>query len=1167
MIYPNEVLPKINWNNSLDVVPKHAYIAATGDSDIMGNGGDLVAVGAGATKDANGWNTLYNTAGHWRADGLEVSGRNITVLIVNRIDRMANSDVFWATLSSTDAMLSRQYNYNGDLRHRNVSSSTDIQVNVGDWSGANDVLTAKITRFSENVNECKIFESGVELPLELQEASSNTTQIQSLILGSLTGSTCPTQQVEAIFIFDELLTDEQCLTLSANPLLIAQTQELEREEYALTFNGTSQYVTIDPIILTVGESVTIGIVNFNGANGDDRYLTDGTGTRCYCFIDANDKITFNSAVIDVEIDGVLATSGTTSFPADGSNYTVKIIAKSDVNLDTFFARFGRDRDYFNATCKSVAINQAGNILWIFDQRSPTPTIADEYQGAIATLVGFPTYSGYIWENGEIVGYRNNTDTKFLLTSPSILGDFAFKMRFKDIDRSGTSAYPHFVAMKDGQQFYFDGAVNKCGGVIDGVSGFWTATISDDFSFVFVREGTSRTFYTIDHTNNDSIDMFKQFTGVASQASIATSWMLMNRDWSSQRACVANVTELKVSETIPADIVAFDVPLVMDLDYQSGDVDSLPDKVNSAHNASINIVPTSGFLPILDKQVFTIGAVNRDYVNVGTFEIDQGGSTGIREGRVYGRVIEPSTITFSSATNTPNLIISAGDTPFDGGNTDSCDALLFADGKSLVTHQKGLSIKGLLVDGNYATTSYGFIGGTSAVLDAELDINTCAIRNLGGLGIYTRSNGGLNLQLKNSKVFDCSRSGVRNSGSGIYNVTGCLIAENNTSNEATTHGGMRLGTNDTAVNNVFVGNGIAAMKLAIDGEDYNASDDDSLTGTNSLINVPITLDANGLIDTASQDILKGADWNGSDMGSAFYATGSSGNQTASITVNLPAFIASGNANFSSPGYLSSVNAQLPAFTATGAISFNGPGYSASINALLPAFNATGTISFNVPGYSASVNAQLPAFTATGTINFSDPQYQVNITVDLPAMVATGTIDFSAPGYGASLSANLPAFIASGNVMFNTPGYNSVITVSTPALKASATAYFGFADYLSNITVNLPAMSATGAVDFVTPGYSNNVNVQLPAFIASANLDISTPNYLGQINAFMPAFQASGVLDIENPMYTASITAMLPAIKAKVIYAAPESFAYGRYMFIDSAQTTITIDSHQQPLFIQ
>lgn len=208
----------------------------------------------------------------------------------------------------------------------------------------------------------------------------------------------------------------------------------------------------------------------------------------------------------------------------------------------------------------------------------------------------------------------NAGSEYLaVNAPILSGDFAVAFRFVDIlQNSASSYYPISTGAWNSLnqlQIYISSGLDAVGFTSDGLNNTtgvkYSYNISSDCSLVYVREGTSRSLYGVDHTNFDAVILIQQSTSVAQQDSIDTSWWIGNRTGFG-RGLSAKLQHVRVTDTFPISIA----------DLASELLNLSPDASDRSN---------TGLQPIVTNIVSGSNATGANMPTDGSVWIDLGGS--------------------------------------------------------------------------------------------------------------------------------------------------------------------------------------------------------------------------------------------------------------------------------------------------------------------------------------------------------------------------------------------------------------------------------------------------------------------------------------------------------------------------------------------------------------
>lgn len=459
IILPNEVEPELNDENELGGLTRFALLP----SKDIGSGNVLTEISSGV-----GFTFPENVI--WNADG---SISPTTTSSANRIEvgqipnLNAKSFLYWIDFErgANNAHLvgaildifsnaSDQLNYTTGSYGANTLYSTGTlnnsnASNFGDGNGVNQPRAIYLLHYNSATGLREIYK-GTELLASATKAPNPWGASSEIKLGI--GSANDKFYGCGFLLKDGEFSASDIEELGSNPYSTFKSTFDTEQENALVFDGTNRLVAIDELVVTDKEDWSLewkcepnygsfdyvlgsvigstnliyiriktdsgtGVVTF-------RIYTSGTATDINAFITTATsgvhtyKVISSTALTSLYIDGeLLGTQASTKSPQCG------LIGNSrETSFSSFKLHWLRYTD-------SVAENSR---FWEFNQATNTPFVRDHYNGAIAELVGFDAYSGYVRAWGMSEGLEfNSSESQYVTISidhpPSLNWELTFDL--------------------------------------------------------------------------------------------------------------------------------------------------------------------------------------------------------------------------------------------------------------------------------------------------------------------------------------------------------------------------------------------------------------------------------------------------------------------------------------------------------------------------------------------------------------------------------------------------------------------------------------------------------------------------------------------------------------------------------------------------------------------
>lgn len=558
-----------------------------------------------------------------------------------------------------------------------------------------------------------------------------------------------------------------------------------------------------------------------------------------------------SGVITLDDDTEQAISGSGTYVVDG---TVPINIKAILATDT-----------------------VNSYLWVFDRWINQTSIADEYNGIVATLNGFPEYAGYVFdENGNVIGYQFNGVDVSAVTSRfyPVLTDGSVAVEFT-YDSSVISRY----LGSDNNNYYIRTRTSGDIEVRSAGSGSSSTTVNaglvdgNRYKLRVRFTATGYTIYLSEVTVTEGEITYSPENEVGSNIYPIGNGMYFDR-FARRRThqwykCLIHSVEYYEGST-----------LAHRYDLTVGDSDSFPDTVGD-DNAVIVNQPTSGFVPVLETQVFSVGT-GKDYETFANFTGAEGGDKGAHYIAEIHSLLPERFTGGSYQDKFSNLTVRA------------------AEGQEFTGDiNQGAGFDGI------GTTNRPVMDMLLSSAD-NLNINVEGLRFLSGyennwagdLGSNNSGSGTLNLTAKRCGFKAASKWVTANSfylvslasDRSTYKLKDCVLVDypRIAASAAEFIGNDLLWIANGQTSNIMSGSGSSITNLAYDNASValnpasnslnNAID---INGVNALIN---EVGGDYRINGTGQVVLKGAGWNGTDIASSFYAV-DDGGDTGGITHEL------------------------------------------------------------------------------------------------------------------------------------------------------------------------------------------------------------------------------------------------------------------------------------------
>jgi hypothetical protein len=331
-----------------------------------------------------------------------------------------------------------------------------------------------------------------------------------------------------------------------------------------------------------------------------------------------------------------------------------------------------------------------------------PTLKDTIGGNDAQGVNFPI-DGSIWRDnfgarGAVVGYQfNDTETTSLASLIDILDTDEMSIRIQTT--------PNFSKMRDNYNYLLDHDIANLFGYykptnrwywkMAGSTLYWDRVEKDDEPLTIELRKSASNSYTMEVYFNDNPTPVTTFSSRAFKVS-----KLMNFWHGSVQSLSVTVNST----------------LIHNYDFTTGDPDTIIDTVGTNH-ATITNAPTSGAMPIVERQIFTLGT-GKDYETLAAFK-NAATLTNIRYiGHIYSAMTDTGDTIWKTNTD---ITLKAVVDPFTGTNFTGLGHInnyMRGNGGTMLRFENIRSAGGWRV-GNYGSikgveirSCYGFTGGNA-----------------------------------------------------------------------------------------------------------------------------------------------------------------------------------------------------------------------------------------------------------------------------------------------------------------------------------------------------------------------------------------------------------------------------------------------------------------------
>jgi hypothetical protein len=537
-----------------------------------------------------------------------------------------------------------------------------------------------------------------------------------------------------IYNSDQDFTQQEIDSIVADPYQIFKTQEDIQQDSAFVSPASSIYIRVSMPDVNEWTSASelnvlrhrMGFVAGLGSGSGTSTVPLGYGTK-FVLRDGSNISNIGSHVINLSSVGVNVrelnkyevirswdgiTKISTLFINDEH---VETINPSSIGLGNFEYVFavssGSLREgVIQALWQYDEGDSTNNRYYDFNQSSEQTFVPELINGQHGVIYGAPLPSGYVRDNdGEILGYLPRTNEELALKTPiTFTGDFRVKMPF-DVSPSG---FKRFISNTSGDlQVYrqsnntFTFRVNNSN--VTTVNYFYNA--ANGFTWLTVEriDGVVR-FYLREDGSAEIANSATNYDGPFEIASLYLHPLENDQP-------LTHVVIEDLGNPINS----------LGLDFKSGDADQIIDTVGGNHATIVN-APTSGFLPLVEKQVYTVGT-GKDYEDLSSARLAlQDPSRGDLEHRLYifGEVANGITLYWKNSANVGNYTLSliAATNYFKGLVTlpHLVDTLFYG-----YTGQINMNLRGMQLQGSRFLTNNNFANYVT-IEDSYLDTNFRAL---------------------------------------------------------------------------------------------------------------------------------------------------------------------------------------------------------------------------------------------------------------------------------------------------------------------------------------------------------------------------------------------------------------------------------------------------------
>lgn len=416
LIYPSEALPEINWNNPLINGCVFA-LDKTNSSNFIGNTqGDLVNATVTDESIEFAGSGYLDFSGDWGFWGSVIS-YPFTMIAVARANSVHNGTICSFTYSGNPSdMFGLQFRNTGKFGvfARNFDGSIDVTSGIeAEYQTGKEY--AIVAHFSSPTERSLTISGVKEDPLTgISVALPNS--FDRLTCGAFLDSTAGDYldgSVSSAFVLLGNKTDSELISLSQNPFQLFETAATKRDNYALAF-GTSQSLEVDSLTgqVTIEFELAEDMPAYDASNPKILCRSkDGSISGNVSLSGNNEWATVRGDIIEIYVNDVALNVTTTwstwtdyfignstvASPLTNAkaNDVVKI-RQNAIDSLIFGNRTDMLRGFSGLKIKWLKVTDDNGVkFWHFDKQGAHATIADEYNGAIATLNGSPTFEPII----------------------------------------------------------------------------------------------------------------------------------------------------------------------------------------------------------------------------------------------------------------------------------------------------------------------------------------------------------------------------------------------------------------------------------------------------------------------------------------------------------------------------------------------------------------------------------------------------------------------------------------------------------------------------------------------------------------------------------------------------------------------------------------------------
>ena len=631
--FPSETIPEIDWENP--IASKLGIMAMVKDGAIYKESSITLYQSAGLSysTDEGFENVTFDTQAKRMYSTTDLFTKDNWTIVTRMKVGAATSGGFLFGQHDAGGAIDGGYNW-----ALNQSSNGSISFYVRNpTTGPVDSLGSTVTMAVGTYYDITIRRDGSTFYLKVGDAAevSRTsamainTAYDFKMFTHWSLSQTATGSFSYFYAFTETLTLDEAQSISADPYQILKTTTDELGDYGLTFDGVDSYVTAPNLVLGADFKITADITT-GAVTGFQNIVNQwdyAAGKRQFLLLTEGNKVR-----------GAFSHNGTTAYINNGSTLLVvantryllkleKIGTVLTIQIDegtpetktVNVAEHFTDLSPLMLLGESVALNSPlkhqvhsidfqsttypeNNRYYDFNRTSGT-IVPELINGQNGTLVGFPADSGYVIENEEIIGYEfNGVDTYATippLVSANVSGiswDLEFTSRTSILLSYTLLAQPD--DLNDGILLEINGDVRY---KYAGTSATWVgARLSDDDVLRFEMRW--------DGAGDKNMQLFVNEVPKAiivltlASPSAYTTFSRLDIYYSPILLSYVKYTDNKnyVNNRL--------------YDFTLGDDDQIIDTIGGNHATIVN-AKTSGWMPIVEKQVFTIGAVGKDYSSV------------------------------------------------------------------------------------------------------------------------------------------------------------------------------------------------------------------------------------------------------------------------------------------------------------------------------------------------------------------------------------------------------------------------------------------------------------------------------------------------------------------------------------------------------------------------